>query len=342
MPATPAQRHNRGLLVVIALGVLFFTLLALLILHGGKRRNPQASLSETLSVLPLRLRLRTEPSAQSPVVATATNGEKLIVLEDRGAWVRVQEEDGLSGWAERNALERTSERERRLARYKQIRDLPSLAAIVTERTPLYAGPGIFYPIIGELAAQSQVRVFTRDHDFFAIDHDGAIAYADVDALDVSGAGTRQLEVHTEPQTTQETQDTPTTAPESTASAVPPDQPEQTETQPDEPQPDVGLPASRGGVYAAVPPGGTQPEEVDRAVPRYPALARRAGIQGAVVVRGIVRRDGTIDDVEVIKDLPYGLGESARDAVSRWRFRPATFRGEPIDVYYTVTVNFRLQ
>ena len=37
-----------------------------------------------------------------------------------------------------------------------------------------------------------------------------------------------------------------------------------------------------------------------------------------------------------------LREEARRAVSRWRFRPATYRGEPIDVYYTVTVNFRLQ
>ena len=101
-------------------------------------------------------------------------------------------------------------------------------------------------------------------------------------------------------------------------------------------------ADNGGVYSAVPAGGTQPEETDRVVPRYPMMARRAGIQGPVVVRGIVRRDGTIDNVEVIKDLPFGLGEAAREAVSEWHFRPATYRGDPIDVYYTVTVNFRLQ
>jgi protein TonB len=96
------------------------------------------------------------------------------------------------------------------------------------------------------------------------------------------------------------------------------------------------------VYSAVPPGGTQPEEVDRVVPRYPPAARRAGVAGAVVIRGIVRRDGSIDDVEIIKDLPNGLGDAAQDAVRLWRFRPATYQGEPIDVYYTVTVNFRLQ
>ena len=101
-------------------------------------------------------------------------------------------------------------------------------------------------------------------------------------------------------------------------------------------------ADRTGVYAAVPPGGTQPEETDRVMPRYPSLARRANVAGAVVIRGIVRKDGTIDNVEIIKDLPYGLGEAARDAVEEWKFRPATYRGEPIDVYYTVTVNFKLQ
>ena len=61
-----------------------------------------------------------------------------------------------------------------------------------------------------------------------------------------------------------------------------------------------------------------------------------------MIRGVVRKDGSIDNVEIIKDLPFGLGEAAKEAVEQWRFRPATYRGEPIDVYYTVTVNFRLR
>ncbi len=335
MTMTSAQvRHQRGLFVVILLGVIFLALLAALIFTSGKRSTASTSQSESLSVLPLRIRLRTEPNMKAPVVVTETEGQRLILLEDRGAWVRVRDEEGMSGWVERNSLERTSERERRLARYEAIKKLPSLAAIVTERTPLYAGPGIFYPIIGELSSQTQVRVYTRDHDFYAIDHDGEIAYADVDAIDVSSAGTRQLEVRTA-----------TPAPtETTASAAPPTE---TAVAPPTPQsamlPTETAPAAPAnhGVYSAVPLGGTQPEEIDRVIPHYPAMARRAGVQGAVVVRGIVRRDGAIDNVEVIKDLPYGLGDAARDAVSRWRFRPATYRGEPIDVYYTVTVNFRL-
>src|SRR5260370_33819684 len=75
-----------------------------------------------------------------------------------------------------------------------------------------------------------------------------------------------------------------------------------------------------GVYSAVPLGGTQPEEIDRVLPRYPMAARQAGVQGPVVLRGIVRRDGAIDNVEGIKDLPYSLGDAARERVSRRRFR----------------------
>ena len=327
MSPSAEVRHTRGLIVVLILGAIFFALIAALLLTTGKHRPARTAQAETLSVLPLRLRLRTEPSAQAPVVATETMGEKLTVLEDRDSWVRVQNDEGLSGWTERSGLERTSERERRLARYEAIRKLPVLDAIVRQHTPLYAGPGIFYPVIGELSPDSQVKVYTRDHDFYAIDHNGDIAYADVDAIDVSPTGTRQLEVSTA---------TPP-ATETTASAVPTET-----TTPGEPPTAPIEPAMPGpGIYSAVPLGGTQPEEIERVIPRYPSQARRQGVQGAVVVRGVVRKDGTIDDVEVIKDLPNGLGEAAREAVSQWRFRPATYHGEPIDVYYTVTVNFRL-
>jgi TonB family protein len=334
--ADPQTRHSRGLIVVIVLAVIFFALLGLIVLRTDSRTTAISPLRETLTVLPVRIRIRTDPQARAPVVATATTGEQLTMLEDRGAWVRVQTRDELSGWAERANLERTSEQQRRLKRTEAIRKLPPLKGEATDRTPLYAGPGIFYPLVGDLAGGTAVTVYTRDHDFFAIQHGKGIAYVDVDAIDISASGA-QLNV----QTSSEAATTTSTAIE----GLPPvadntmTEPPPSTTEP-EPAPE---PVERTtGVYSAVPPGGTQPEELERAIPRYPATARRANIQGAVVVRGIVRRDGTIDNLEVIKDLPYGLGDEARRAVSRWRFRPATYRGEPIDVYYTVTVNFKLQ
>ena len=330
-------RHGRGLAVVIFLAVVFFALLALIVFNAREEKDREAAAVETLTVLPQRIRIRTEPHARAPVVASPTSGDHVTLLEDRGAWVRVQTADGLVGWAERSALEKTAEVQRRKMRYAAIRNLPPLQGVATDRVQLYAGPAIFYPLMGEIAEGTQVVVYTRDHDFFAIEHGSAVAYAHVDSIDVSSSGTRQLDVDTASIAPTDTAATETMPPVAdTAVAEPP--PVESERMP-EPEP-AEQPST--GVYSAVPPGGTQPEEVDRVVPRYPAAARRRNVGGAVVVRGIVRRDGTIDNVEIIKDLPYGLGEEARRAVSRWRFRPATYRGEPIDVYYTVTVNFRLQ
>jgi TonB family protein len=337
----PQTRHTRGLLVVILLGVIFFALLALIVLKAGGHKPAAAPQAETVTVLPLRIRIRTQPSANAPVVATATSGEQLQMMEDEGAWVRVQTADGLSGWAERANLERTAERERRLARYAAIRKLPALQGVTTDRAQLYAGPGIFYPLVGALPGGTSVHVYTRDHDFYAIDYNDQIAYAGVDDVDVTASGTPQLNVATTsaPPTSTETTGTAATTttsaqPAETASTA-------TETAAIPPVSPIA-PEATSGVYAAVPAGGTQPEEIDRVIPRYPAAARAMGVAGSVVIRGVVRKDGTIDNVEVIKDLPYGLGEAAREAVQQWRFRPATYGGEPIDVYYTVTVNFRLR
>jgi TonB family protein len=329
-------RHHRGLLVVILLGAIFFTILGLIVLRPGRAsRDADASRSQTLVVLPMRIRIRTEPNVRSPVVATATSGERVTLLEEQGPWVRVQTNDNLSGWAERINLERTTERERRLGRFQAIRRLPSLAGVTTTRAPLYAGPGIFYPLVGELPTGTSVRVHTRDHDFYAVDYHDQIAYADVEDVDVTASGSAQLDVQTTGAAPIPTETTAGMEPPTETAMTPPAIPEPPVFS------DEGL-VDSGGVYSAVPPGGTQPEEIDRVVPRYPSAARRHGVSGPVVIRGIVRKDGTIDNVEIIKDLPQGLGEAARDAVAKWRFRPATFRGDPIDVYYTVTVNFRLQ
>jgi TonB family protein len=322
----------------VALAAIFFALLGMIVLKTGKNTRVEDKPTETLTVLPVRIRIRTEPHARAPVVATATNGERVTLLEDRGAWVRVQTVEELAGWAERANLERTSEQQRRIKRYEAIRSLPSLKGEVAERANLYAGPGIFYPLVGSLARGTDVTIYTRDHDFYAVQQGEGIAYADVDAIDISSSGTHQLEVPSSAAAVVPTSDTAT----DTAATAPPvaDTAVEAPTVPEAPRPE---PVERTtGVYSAVPPGGTQPEELDRAIPRYPVGARRANVQGPVVIRGIVRRDGTIDNLEIIKDLPYGLGDEARRAVSRWRFRPATYRGEPIDVYYTVTVNFRLQ
>jgi periplasmic protein TonB len=73
-------------------------------------------------------------------------------------------------------------------------------------------------------------------------------------------------------------------------------------------------------------------------PVYPPMARAARIQGAVVLRAIINKGGTIEDVQVVSGHPM-LVKAAIDAVSQWRYRPYILNSQPIEVETHVTVNF---
>ncbi|MEM7480631.1 MAG: TonB family protein [Acidobacteriota bacterium] len=77
-------------------------------------------------------------------------------------------------------------------------------------------------------------------------------------------------------------------------------------------------------------------------PQYTEIARKARIQGVVIVQATVSKEGVVQDVKVLKGLPMGLDKAAADAVKKWKFQPATLNGKPVDVYYNLTVNFSLQ
>jgi TonB family protein len=76
-------------------------------------------------------------------------------------------------------------------------------------------------------------------------------------------------------------------------------------------------------------------------PLYTEDARRAGIQGVVILEAVVDADGTVRNVKVLKGLPMGLDQSAVDAVMTWRYEPAMLNGQPVPVYFTFTISFSL-
>ena len=80
--------------------------------------------------------------------------------------------------------------------------------------------------------------------------------------------------------------------------------------------------------------------IHRVQPLYPPLARQARIQGQVVLRAVIRRDGVIENLQVLSGHPM-LVQVAIDAVKQWRYRPFSLNGEPVEVETQVTVNFVL-
>jgi TonB family protein len=77
-------------------------------------------------------------------------------------------------------------------------------------------------------------------------------------------------------------------------------------------------------------------------PDYTEAARRASIEGDVVLEIVVRRDGAVGDIKVMQGLGAGLDERAVEAVRQWRFAPARRFGTPVDVIVEVAVEFRLR
>ena len=78
--------------------------------------------------------------------------------------------------------------------------------------------------------------------------------------------------------------------------------------------------------------------ISKPEPVYPAIARAAHVQGAVILHAIISKQGTIEQLSVISGNAM-LVTAARDAASRWRYRPYILDGEPVEVETSITVNF---
>jgi len=97
----------------------------------------------------------------------------------------------------------------------------------------------------------------------------------------------------------------------------------------------------GGPYR--PGSGVEPPRLLREVKAdYTDDARRANIEGEVELEIVVRRDGTVGDVKVLRGLRGGLSERATQAVRQWRFAPGRMKGVPVDVVVQVGVEFKLR
>jgi TonB family protein len=106
----------------------------------------------------------------------------------------------------------------------------------------------------------------------------------------------------------------------------------------------GMPQSSPDVGPYVPGSGMNaPAPLIQPLPPYTEAARKARIEGIVVLQAIIRKDGTIDSFNVVRGLGYGLDESAIDTIaSKWRLRPATLNGTPVDMIATIEVCHPMQ
>ena len=77
--------------------------------------------------------------------------------------------------------------------------------------------------------------------------------------------------------------------------------------------------------------------------RYPEPARRANVQGKVFVKFIVRKDGSVSDLQILKGIGFGCDEeTVRVLGSMPKWTPGKQNGKPVSVYFTMPVNFVLE
>jgi TonB family protein len=105
--------------------------------------------------------------------------------------------------------------------------------------------------------------------------------------------------------------------------------------------------SGGGIGSGIGPyvvgGGVKaPVAIYQPLPAYTEEARKARAEGVVLIQAVIRRDGSVDSFKVIRGLGYGLDESAINTIAtKWRFKPGTLNGSPVDVQANIEVSFRL-
>ncbi len=76
--------------------------------------------------------------------------------------------------------------------------------------------------------------------------------------------------------------------------------------------------------------------------RYPDAARRAGIEGRVIIQFIVDETGQVRDPVVVRGIGGGCDEAAIEAIRSVEWSPGRQRGRPVRVQFQLPIMFRLQ
>lgn len=81
--------------------------------------------------------------------------------------------------------------------------------------------------------------------------------------------------------------------------------------------------------------------LEKAEPTYTESARKFGVQGTVVLRGVFSKSGEVTNLHVVRKLPHGLTQRAIDAAHAIRFVPAMKDGQPVSMWMELQYNFNL-
>ncbi len=85
---------------------------------------------------------------------------------------------------------------------------------------------------------------------------------------------------------------------------------------------------------------TGPVPLRKVDPKYPPSLVSAKVEGEVVLYAVIRRDGSVDSIQLVRGIEPQLDTNAMEALARWRFRPAERRGAPVELEAVIHIPFR--
>ncbi len=91
-------------------------------------------------------------------------------------------------------------------------------------------------------------------------------------------------------------------------------------------------ASRAGNVSA-------PMPVHKVDPKYPSTMVEERIEGEVILYGVIRQNGTVDGIQLVRGVDDRLNANAMEAFKEWKFEPATREGQPVDLEAIVHIPF---
>lgn len=92
-------------------------------------------------------------------------------------------------------------------------------------------------------------------------------------------------------------------------------------------------------------GVESPIFIKRTQPIYPKIAIKVRMSGTVILQAVLRKDGTVSDIKVIRDFSkgkFGFADNAIEALKSWEFLPGKIYGKETDVRMTLTLSYRIQ
>lgn len=322
-----------------AAGVLVVaTLAAVYVLLHPRHVGPGAAEAAPATVTVDEASLRSEPTPGAATIAKLSAGQRVKVRSEAARWVEV-EADGRRGFLPSESVERDSDRDARDRRAKTLLAFAPVYGVVAEDADVVLAP---YPLAargGRLSRGAVIAIHSVDHSYFAFaDKKWGVAFVDSARVDLVPPDPREPAIT--PEKVRPLKDLTVV---DLAAEPPPDEDLSDLSEGAGTAPPAGAPAGAPAIPPEPAPGLLEsPSVLTRVDPTYPDAARRAGIEGTVELEVSIDASGKVTDVEVARGLPFGLSESAVDAVRRWTWKPARTASGPVASRKTVRVRFALR